>query len=450
MELNLGIIKVGVKMVSFEDLLFLASVMFFILAVFSFFNEKVLKLPTEIGLMTIAFTMSLSIIITDGIGLTNFSSIFKKVEHIDFNDIVMNGFLCFLLFTGSAKIKFHELTHDKFLISTLSFFSTLVATFLYAAMFYGLSMWLNLGFTFLQSCIVGSIIAPTDPISAMSILQKAGLSKRLALIMEGESLFNDGVSVALFVTFSAINLSTNLNPLSTFATVISQEIIGAIAVGFVVSFIMFFMFKHTHQKHTEVMVSLASVTTAYAASELLHVSAPIAAVVVGIFFATNMSKLHEDNEAYYVKFYSFWDVIDRILNGSLYILIGFAVLFLYDTKDILLISLIAIPLALIARLLSVVVPVYMFSRDRNVSVKTYTRKTRWMDQITMAKLLTWGGLKGGICVALAMGTKGMFTLEQYHYVIAGTYAVVAFSILVQGLTIKRFYEGIKKDICNAS
>ncbi|MBI9012627.1 MAG: sodium:proton antiporter [Clostridiales bacterium] len=434
-------------MISFLDLLYLITAMFVILAVFSFFNEKVLKLPTEIGLMAIALIVSLIIIITDKMGITNFSVIFNEMQNIDFNDIVMNGFLCFLLFSGSAKIKFNDLTHDKFLISTLSFFSTLIATFLYAGLFFFLSNILDLGFTFLHSCIVGAIIAPTDPISAMSILQKAGLPKRLSLIMEGESLFNDGVSVALFVTFSAINVSVQVNPYATFFKIILEEIFGAIVVGLVVSYLMFFMFKHTHQKHTEVLVSLAAVTSAYAISEHLHVSAPIAAVVVGIFFATNMSKLHEDNEAYYLKFYSFWDVIDKLLNGSLYILIGFAVLFLRDTKSILIISLTAIPLALLSRLISILIPVYMFSRDKNVDPTKYKSKVRMMDKLTMAKLLTWGGLKGGICIALAMGTKSMFSVEQYHYVVAGTYAVVAFSILVQGLTIKRFYQNIKRDIC---
>ncbi|MCK8058867.1 MULTISPECIES: sodium:proton antiporter [unclassified Fusibacter] len=434
-------------MISFLDLLYIASSMFLVLAFFSFFNEKVLKLPTEIGLMAIAFIVSLTIIITDGMGITNFNVIFNNMKNIDFNDIVMNGFLVFLLFSGSAKIRFHDLTHDKFLISTLSFFSTLVATFLYAGIFYVLSNLLQLNFTFLHACIVGSIIAPTDPISAMSILQKAGLPKRLALIMEGESLFNDGVSVALFVTFSSINASGQLNPYTTFAKTITQEIFGAVLVGLIVSFTLFQLFKHTHQKHTEVLVSLAAVTSAYAISELLHVSAPISAVVVGIYFATSMFRLHENNEDYYLKFYSFWEVIDKILNGALYILIGFAVLFLYDTESILLISLSAIPFALFARLVSILIPVYMFSRDRNVDPTTYKDKVRMMDKLTMTKLLTWGGLKGGICIALAMGTKNIFTIEQYHYVIAGTYAVVAFSILVQGLTIKRFYARIKKDMC---
>lgn len=434
-------------MISFSDFLYLASAMFLILAVFSFFNEKVLKLPTEIGLMAIAFGVSLTIIITDSLGLTNFSLVFSNMQHLDFNDIVMNGFLCFLLFSGSAKIRFHDLTYDKFLISTLSLYSTLVATFLYAGLFYVLSLLLGLGFTFLHACIVGAIIAPTDPISAMSILHKAGLPKRLSIIMEGESLFNDGVSVALFVTFVAINANKEANAFATFAKTISFEIFGAILVGLVVSFIMFSMFKHTHQKQIEILVSLASVTTAYALSETLHVSAPIAAVVVGIYFATSMFKLHEDNEAYYNKFYSFWEVIDKLLNGCLYILIGFAVLFLYDTKDILFMSLIAIPFGLVARLISVWLPVYMFSRDRNTDPAIYKSKVKMMDQLTMAKLLTWGGLKGGICIALAFGTKPIFTLAQYDYVIAGTYAVVAFSILVQGLTIKRFYQSIKKDMC---
>jgi len=352
-----------------------------------------------------------------------------------------------LLFSGSAKIRFKDLTHDKFLISTLSFFSTLIATFIYAGLFLALSNMLGLGFSFLHTCIVGSIIAPTDPISAMSILQKAGLPKRLSLIMEGESLFNDGISVALFVTFSAISTSANANPLTTFFKIISIEIIGAVLVGLTISYVLFLMFKHTHQKQNEVLVSLAAVTTAYAASEHFGVSAPIAAVVVGIYFATSMHKLHENNEEYYSKFYSFWEVVDKTLNGALYILIGFAALFLYDTKHIFIISVTAIIFALIARVLSIIIPVYMFSRDKNISTKAYISKTRAKDKVTMIKLLTWGGLKGGICIALAMGTVSMFEVDQYHYVLAGTYAVVAFSILVQGLTIKRLYQKIKKDLC---
>lgn len=434
-------------MISFLDLLYMSAAMFLVLAIFSFVNEKILKLPTEIGLMAIAFIVSLTIIITEGFGITKFNIILKSMEIIDFNDIVMNGFLCFLLFSGSAKIRFKDLTHDKFLISTLSFFSTLIATFIYAGLFYVLSNLLNLGFSIVHACIVGAIIAPTDPISAMSILQKAGLPKRLSLIMEGESLFNDGISVALFVTFSAISTSVNANPFTTFLKIISVEIVGAILVGLIISYVLFLMFKHTHQKQIEVLVSLAAVTTAYALSERLDVSAPIAAVVVGIYFATNMHKLHENNEEYYSKFYSFWELIDKILNGALFILIGFAVLFLYDTKHILIISVTAIPFALLARVLSIIIPVYMFSRDKDISTETYKNKTRIMDKLTMTKLLTWGGLKGGICIALAMGTYSMFNIDQYHYILAGTYAVVAFSILVQGLTIKRFYESIKKDLC---
>lgn len=434
-------------MVSFLDLLILSAAMFLVLALFSFFNEKVLKLPTEIGLMTTAFVVSIFVLFLEALGVTNIIETTQILKKLDLNDIIMNGFLCFLLFSGSAKIRFKDLTHDKYLISTLAFFSTLMATFLYAGIFYVFSNVLGLGFTFIQSCVLGSIVAPTDPISAMSILQKAGLPRRLSLIMEGESLFNDGIAVALFVTFTALNSSNGGNPIVTFAEIVFVKIFGAVVIGLVLAFVLFQIFKNTHQKQIEIFVSLAAVSTAYALSETLEVSAPVAAVVVGIYFATSMHKLHDNNEEYYSHFYGFWEVIDKTLNGALYILIGFAVLFLHGMDHFVIVSLSAIVFALVARFMSILVPIFLFSRDKNMQPANYTKEKRRKDQMAMSKLLTWGGLKGGICIALSLGTVTMFPPAQYNYIIASTYAVVAFSILLQGLTIKKFYNRIKGDLC---
>lgn len=429
------------------DVLNLMSVIFIGLICISFFNEKVLKLPVEIGLMTTAFLISMGILLLEVFGITTFVNFAEAFNNLDLNGIIMNGFICFLLFSGSAKIKFNDLTHDKYLISSLAFFSTFVATLLYASMAYFVAGFVGTPLTFIESCILGSIIAPTDPISAMSILKKAGLPERISLIMEGESLFNDGIAVALFVTFTEINNAVGIDPTVSFFQTITTSIFGAIILGLGVSFMLFMIFKSTNQKHLEILVSLAAVTTSYVLSEHFGVSGPTAAVVVGIFFATNMHKLHEDNESYYTNFYVFWKVIDKILNGVLYILIGFSVLFLHQSHGFIIVFLSAILMALIARVISIIGPVYMFSRNPNLSPESYTKEKKTKDQIAMTKLLTWGGLKGGICIALALGTSNYFIGGKYDFIVTSTYAVVAFSTLVQGMTVKKIYGKVKQDLC---
>ncbi len=429
------------------DLLSLMSMIFIGLISISFFNEKVLKLPVEIGLMTTAFLISMIILILEMFGITTFVSFAEAFNGLDLNEIIMNGFICFLLFSGSAKIKFHDLTHDKYLISSLAFFSTFVATLLYAIMAYFVARFVGLQMSFIESCILGSIIAPTDPISAMSILKKAGLPERISLIMEGESLFNDGIAVALFVTFTEISNAVGVDPTVSFFQTITTSIFGAVILGLGVSFLLFMVFKSTNQKHLEIIVSLAAVTTSYALSEYFGVSGPTAAVVVGIFFASNMHRIHEDNETYYSNFYVFWKVVDKMLNGILYILIGFSVLFLHSTNGFIIIFVSAIFMALIARFVSILGPVYFFSRDTKMQVENYTKEKKRKDQIALSKLLTWGGLKGGICIALALGTSKYFHGSEYYFIVTSTYAVVAFSTLVQGLSIQKVYARVKGDIC---
>lgn len=419
---------------------------FSLLIIFSFFNEKVLKLPSEIGLMTTAFTASLIIILLELLNITQIIKLTNSFNRIDLHEIIMNGFLCYLLFSGSARIKFKELTYDKFLILSLTFFSTIFAAFIYAGLTFVLSSFVGVNLSFIEACILGSIIAPTDPISAMSILKKAGLSERVSIIMEGESLFNDGIAVALFATFVAINNGAGVNPTYEFAKSISYNVAGALVVGYVVAASFFIIFKHTHQKYMEVLVSLGAVSIAYFISEWIKVSAPTAAVVVGIYFATNMSSLHEDNELYYTNFYIFWTVVDKILNGFLYILIGFASLYLHKINHFIVITIASICFALGARYLSILIPIHLFSRDREMSVQSYTGDKKKKERRALSYLLTWGGLKGGISIALALGTINIYTPLKYNYVVICTYAVVVFSTLAQGLSISRVYHRIENNL----
>lgn len=431
---------------NFSDGLTLLSLIFLAMIAISFFNEKVVKLPEEIGLLTISLCTSIVLLILESLGLTSIIEFDSILTKIDFHDVVLGGFICYLLFSGSAGIKLKDLTHDKYLIGSLAFISTLLATFIYAGLTLLIVKVFSIEMNFIEACILGSIIAPTDPISAMSILHKAGLSERISLVVEGESLFNDGIAVALFVTFTSISQNSSAIALE-FVKTISWNVFGAVFVGMGVSFLLFKIFKATNQKHLEIIVSLAAVSSAYSLSEFLDVSAPTAAVVVGIYFATKMSELHEEGESYYTNFYTFWHVIDKILNAVLYIMIGIAVLYVHSSSNFIFIGLSAIVMALFARYLSILGPINLFSRNTAVTPKKYTKEIRKKDRSAMAKLLTWGGLKGGICIALALGTRNIFTTDQYNFVITSTYAVVVFSTLVQGLTVKKVYAKIKDDLC---
>ncbi len=429
------------------DIISVLSIITIIIVLFSFFNEKVLKLPMEIGLMTIAFSLSFILVVLQYLGVELVSEKQYITGFFDVHDIIMNGLICFLLFSGAAKIKFLDLADDKYLISSLAFFSTLVSALIYGFLAFVIVKYIGFKLTLLECFMLGSIIAPTDPVSAMSILKKAGMTKRISIIMEGESLFNDGIAVALFVTFNEMNKNISDSPaIITFFETITYNVFGAVIIGLFVSVPLFIIFKKTEHKHIEVLVSLSAVTSAYSLSEYFKVSAPIGAVVVGIFFATNMNILHEGNEVYYTKFYAFWKVIDRALNGILYIIIGFAMLYLHNVKSIFIIMSTAIIIAFIARYVSVLLPVFCFGRCSKLSPKNYTIDLRRKDVFALSNLLTWGGLKGGICIALALGTSNTVNAEVYNFIVVSTYAVVAFSILVQGLTIRKVYDGLVKYI----
>ncbi len=422
------------------NVIVIISLMSIILVIFSFFNEKVLKMPSEIGLMTIAFSISSVLLIMHYLGVGFVGHTDNITQFFDLHDIIMNGLICFLLFSGSAKIKFKDLVDDKYLISSLAFFSTLTAAIVYGIIIYYLSGFIGVNLNILESCMVGSIIAPTDPVSAMSILKKAGMSRRISIIMEGESLFNDGIAVAIFVTFNEMNKSTvQTEPLLTFFQTITYNVAGAIILGLFVSVPLFIIFKLTKQKHLEILISFAAVTSAYALSEYFKVSAPIAAVVVGIYFATKMNTLHGDNEGYYTNFYAFWGVIDKTLNGVLYIIIGFAILYLHSTNNFLIIMVTAIVIGLISRYVSLIVPIRLFSRNTKILPEKYVSDIRKKEFWAMTNLLTWGGLKGGISIALALGTAHAVSQDIYNFIVISTYSVVAFSILVQGLSIRGLY-----------
>ncbi len=425
------------------NIILLVAIITIVLVAFSFFNEKVLKLPTEIGLMTISFAVSFLLLFLHQIGVKFIPETQSIISFFNIHDIIMNGLICFLLFSGSAKIIFSDLVEDKYLILSLAFIATLISALIYGVLIYYFANLIGINMNVLEACMLGSIIAPTDPVSAMSILKKAGMKKRLALIIEGESLFNDGIAVALFVTFSQMNktLSSDSSPILIFLKTISYNVFGAIIIGIIVSYPLFKIFKATEHKHIEVLTSLAALTSAYAISEHLQMSAPITAVIVGMYFATQVHKLHSDYREYYAKFYSFWKVIDKSFNGVLYMLIGFAILYIQNIKHFFAIMILSIIIAQISRFLSLIGPVFLFGK-----CPEHPKGLEKEEAFAMINLLTWGGLKGGICIALALGTSKEVSEQVYNFIVINTYSVVAFSILIQGLTIKKVYAQLEEKL----
>ncbi len=418
-----------------------------IIVILSLINERLLKLtiPSEIGLMGLSYLISIVVLTLAYFGV-NISYVQEFVDKLPLHDIIMGGMICLLLFSGSCRIKLSHLSHDKFFILSLSLFSTFIAVMVYSTLMYGILHFFDIDIRFTEACMLGSIIAPTDPVSAMGILHRLGLAKRVSIIMEGESLFNDGVAVAFFVTFNMLNkgIESDLTAVKIFTETMSQNLIGAIVMGFSMGILGSYFLNKTKQTHIKILISLASVCLAYAISDMMQSSAPIAAVIVGVYFATRMAKhiKRNNNSSDYNQFYIFWDIIDKILNSSLYILIGFTVLLLNDAPHLYFIALASVSMALIARFVSVIPPVLAFSRDIKITKEEYKSK-KWKEISAFVELLTWAGLKGGMSIALAIGTKTLVSPLIYKIFIISTFAVVSFSILIQGLTTSRLYIRIK-------
>ena len=279
-------------------------------------------------------------------------------------------------------------------------------------------MGLNLS---LPMCLMfGSIVAPTDPIAATSILNKFGLPKNISFLIEGESLFNDGVGVALFVCFSGLATATSS---SGFFSVMLPQIFGAVAVGAAATLLLFPLYRFTNSNTLGIFVSLLSVALSYYLCELFGFSGAIASVVCGIVFAALRSKFcpHEEEEKA-ERFGSFWETLDSFVR-------------ILQMEHVILLALVAIAANLIAR-----------SGSLSLSTLIMGRLPDGYDKFNFVRLLTWGGLRGGLSVALAMSTREMISEDIYFIILGGTYAIVFFTTVIQGLTMKPVYQRIDRSV----
>ena len=404
------------------EMLDLAALLLTLAAIFSYINFRFLKLPTTIGIMLIAMLISISLVV---LGHCGFEGIQNKatvvLEGIDFNKALMHGMLSFLLFSGALHVNLEDLDQHKWIISILATFGVVMSTFIVGSIAWIVFWLIGLKLPFIYCLLFGSLIAPTDPIAVIGILKKAGVPKSLETKFTGESLFNDGVAVVVFLVIMGIVTGGHDVTAGHIMLLFVEEAIGGVLFGLAIGWLAYQMLKSVDNYQVEVLITLALVMGGYALANAIHVSGPIAMVVAGIFIG-NRGRLFAMSEKTREHLDSFWELIDEILNAVLFLLIGLEILVLTVKGNYLIAGLIMIPVVLFARFISVGIPVTFMRRIRDFSPHA-------------VKILTWGGLRGGISVALALSIPNG---PEREALLTVTYIIVIFSILVQGLTIERF------------
>ena len=417
-----------------ENFLVIFVVLISLVCLFGFFNEKVSKFTHEIALMLFSAVAGIFLLVTVTFTRgTSVGDVLEKANFLNIEGFLVDGVLSFMLFAGACHMKLSDFRKFSRQVSVLAFVCTLLGAAFYGLLFYGAGLLLGLPVSLPVCLMFGSIVAPTDPIAATSILGKFGLPKNISFLIQGESLFNDGVGVALFVCFSGLVTATSS---AGFVSVMLQEIFGAVAVGVAVTAVCFLMYRYTKNAALGIFVSLMNVSLAYVICEWLGFSGAIASVVCGILFSTLRSRCcAQDIPEKAQLFDSFWETIDMLLNSLLYVMLGLTFVHILQMEHVILVSLVAIVINLIARFGSLSVSSLMIGKMPD-----------GYDTLNFIKLLTWGGLRGGLSVALALSTKGMVPENIYYVILGGTYAIVFFTTVIQGMTMRPVYQRISRSV----
>ncbi|MBK7645327.1 MAG: sodium:proton antiporter [Planctomycetes bacterium] len=397
----------------------IAAVCLVITALLAWANHRFVRLPTTIGVMAIALVLSLSLVALDAVGWVHALRVYEEslLRGIEFSDLLMQGMLSLLLFAGAMHLDLSELRALRWPVLALALFGTAFSTVLV-----GFGLWLvlplaGLPLDLVPCLIFGALISPTDPIAVMGILKSAKAPKKLELLIAGESLFNDGVGVVIFVLLAGVHASGNAPTMQTALLLLAREAGGGLAFGLVLGYATYRMLKSVDEYQVEVLLTLAAVTGGYALASHLHISGPLAMVVTGLIVGNQGRALAmSDTTRRYVDM--FWELLDGILNAVLFVLIGMEVLLLSFSGSILLAGALAVIVTLCARLFSVGLPSRLLGSRFGLPGGTW-------------RVLTWGGLRGGISVALALSLPAG---EERGMLLALTYCVVVFSILAQGLS----------------
>jgi CPA1 family monovalent cation:H+ antiporter len=402
------------------ELYYSFSVLIVISAVFAYINARFLKLPASIGVMVIALLVSLGLLGTDNIFPHTFDKITTLLQSIDLTEILMGAMLNFLLFAGAIHIHLVDLKEQRIPVMVFSTISVVISTFVIGFLMYEILPLMGLGIPFIQCLVFGALISPTDPIAVLGILKQAGVPKSLETKIAGESLFNDGMAVVVFIIMLALARGEEVNTSFVgISTLLAKEALGGILLGVALGFIGSHAINKVEGYNVHVLITLAIVMGGHLVAESVHMSGPLAMVAAGLMvgnYGKSLGNITEIEQDYLDKF---WELIDEILNALLFLIIGFELLLIQDLRQYFWIGMISIAVVLFARFISIYIPVKIIPFRKKFGKKSII-------------ILVWGGLRGGVSIALALSIDSDL---NKNLLLAITYFVVLFSIIVQGLTV---------------
>lgn len=397
-------------------------------------NERVFKLQSDIALIFFTVIIALLLVVLRTVlpsgALTSF---IDGLGEFGFEEYLMDGVLCFMLFAGAGKVNMGKFKQNLRPICLLALLSTLLSSFIYGGLFYLVALLFGIPMDIWTCVLLGCVVSPTDPIAATGILNKIGLSKSVCSVIENESLFNDGTGVTLFIFVRSIVQNSGQ---SNFFVLMGREILGAVAVALVVSFLLFRLLRLTRDPVRYILISLLDVALVYVICEHLGFSGVIASVVCGMYFSYQMDEIERrvkvvDPREYYRDF---WEILESILNAILFVMIGLLVLDIEISRYIWIILPASILILIVSRALGVFMSSLMTGRriPGNYSLPEFVT------------LMTWAALKGGLSLALAVGTAEYLPRDIYNVFINVTYIAIFFTVLVQGLSVGKVYRRLEK------
>jgi monovalent cation:H+ antiporter, CPA1 family len=402
-----------------------AAILLTLTAALAYLNARLFKLPSAIGLMAISLVGSIAVIGIDAAGVSAVAPrIADLLDALQFDEALLHGMLGLLLFAGALHVDLGDLAEQKWEITALAIVGTVLSTALVGGTTYVALDLLGMPLPFIFCLVFGALISPTDPIAVLGILKSAGAPPRLRVMITGESLFNDGVGVVVFLVLVGVATGGDVSAVEV-TTLFVQEAAGGVVFGLLIGFAGYRLLRTIDQYSVEVLITLAMTFGGYAAAEALHLSAPITAVVSGLLIGNQGRRLamsattreHLD---------TFWELIDEILNAVLFLVIGLEVVHLHVSSDLAVAAAVIVPVVLIIRFVAVSTPLMAMPKFRRSAPGTL-------------RVLTWGGLRGGISVALALSLPAG---PEREVILVITYAVVVFSVLVQGLTLGRVIRAV--------
>ncbi len=415
-------------------LIFLIIILIFIVLI-GIVNEKFFHIQSDIALIMFSFVISLILLILSRcLKLESLDEFVQGLGDFGFEEYLMDGVLCFMLFSGASKVNMRKFRQNVRAISLLALLTTMLSSVFYGCLFYLVSLIFGFGMEFSMCVLLGCVVSPTDPIAATGILNKIGLSKNVCSVIENESLFNDGTGVTLFIFVRSLVIHSGE---SNFAVLMFKEIVGAVAVALGVSFIMFKLMEVTRDPIKYILISLLDVSLVYIICEHLGFSGVIASVVCGMYFSGAYSKIERRIMVVDPKdlYKDFWEIVESLLNAILFVMIGLLILHIDISRYIFVILPAAIIINVCARAFGVTVS-SLLTGKRNIPGN--------YNSFEYVTLMTWSALKGGLSLALAFGTREFLPDDIYDIFINVTYVTIFFTVLVQGLTVKNVYFALEK------